>query len=154
MVRFGWPRPTAEEVASALRTLDEAPHASTPRPTGTGELDDGHARGRMAGGAVTVLLGCDPAAAFDALADHLRPSAIGSWGEAKRAELILEFLLYQVGWSQDSTWNALREQALRLDGRRPDPRWVDVCARLLAAPPPIDELARELGRRLGAPSPG
>jgi len=108
----------------------------------------------MADATVHVLRGCHRAAAFDALAGYLDPSVISGWGREKRAELILEFILVQTGWSGEPTWNSLRGPALRLDGRRPDPRWGDVCARLGGAPPPIDGLASELVRRLaGDPSP-
>ena len=115
--------PTADEIRRALQALtDGLPGRNDPYTTGTGELDNGEVRHLLAAAAFTVVLGSDPSRAFDDLARYFDESETLGWFGSRRAELILEMLLYQTGWTMHSTWNSLRSRKLEQLGTRPDRR--------------------------------
>jgi hypothetical protein len=138
-------KPSADDVRRALTALaDGLPGRNDPDPTGTGALDNAELRHLLAGAAFTVLLGSDPGDAFDALARHFEDRELVGWFGKTRAELILELLLYQTGWTEYSTWNSLRERALRRLYTDPDRRWMDVCRRVHSDSPRLMLLAAAL----------
>lgn len=140
---------TADEVLQALQSLTEGlPGRNDPHPTGTGELDNGDVRHLLAGAAFTAVLRSDPSKAFDDLARYFDESELLGWFGNKRAELILEMLLYQSGWTECSTWNSLRERQLRQLGSRPDRRWMDVCSRVSSDSVRLMSLATALRDRI------
>ncbi len=123
-----------DDVQGALQTLTEGlPDRNAPYTTGTGELDNAEVRHLLAGAAFVAVLRSDPSRAFDDLAHYLDESEILGWFGNRRAELILEMLLYQTGWTEHSSWNSVRERELGQLGTRPDRRWVGVCLRLGSA---------------------
>ena len=141
--------PTVDEVQRALRTLSKGlPGRNDPHPTGTGELDNGEVRHLLAEAAFAVVLRSDPSKALDDLARYFDESETLGWFGSKRAELILEMLLYQSGWTEYSTWNSLRERELRQLGMRPDRRWMDVCSRVRSDSPRLMSLATALRKRI------
>lgn len=136
----------------ALRDLTQGiPGGNDAHPTGTGELDNGRVRHLLAAAAFQCVRDLPPKEAFDALSSFVATARSGDWFETRRAELLLEMLLYQTGWSECSTWNASRETELRLQRKRPDQRWLDVCRHVPLAPPGserLHDLAKQLGERL------
>ncbi len=141
--------PTGDEVRRALRALAEGlVGRNDPHRTGTGELDNGEVRQLLAGSAFIAVLGSDPSNAFDDLARYFDESALRGWFGTKRAEIILEMLLYQTGWTEYSTWNSLREKELHESGARPDRRWVGVCSRVRGDSSRLNRLAAALEERL------
>jgi hypothetical protein len=145
--------PTTEDVRRALQTLTEGvPGRNEPHRTGTGELDNGEVRQALAGAAFTAVLRSEPGDAFDELAHYFDASQLVGWFGTRRAELILEMLLYQTGWTTYSTWNSVRERELRQLGTRPDRRWLDVCSRVKTESARLERLATALRERV-APGP-
>jgi hypothetical protein len=136
-------------VQRALQTLTEGlPGRNDPYLTGTGELDNGEVRRCLADAAFTVVLHGEPSKVFDDLAHYFDESEILGWFGNKRAELVLEMLLYQSGWTEYSTWNSLRERELRQLVTRPDRRWMEVCSLIRSEHARLMRLATALGERL------
>ena len=144
------PRPDVEH---ALRILTQGvPGRNDPHRTGTGELDNGEVRQLLAEAACTVVLRDDSSKAFDDLAQYFDESKLAGWFGGKRAELILEMLLYQSGWTECSTWNSLRERALRQLDTRPDRRWRELCTSIRSDSARLEYLAGVLRERISAES--
>jgi hypothetical protein len=115
----------------ARAALDEGlPGHNEGTPSGTGE-PHGAVRHLFARAATLILLG-DAADAFDALAGYVAPAVTRRcWFERERAEVILLLLLGQLGRNETS-W--LAGESWELQGRPADPRWIEVCRRLVASP--------------------
>lgn len=142
----------SHQLQRALQELTEGiPGQNEAHDTGLGELDNGALRHLLAGAAFVVLHNSAPDAAFDRLAPFFDDANLVDWMGHKRAELILEMLAYQSGYSEDSTWNALRERQLRERALRPDPRWADLCARVHHDTLPTTRRDSDVVRRANEP---
>ena len=97
-------RGDGDELERALRDLREGlPGRNEAYRTGTGELDNGEVRHLLAAAAWTVVAG-EPGKAFESLAGYLERDAMVGWFGEERAELVLQMLLFQTGWTEYSTW--------------------------------------------------
>lgn len=140
--------PTAKDFASAMQELSEGiPGENDPHETGTGELDNGPVRLLLASAAWTVIR-FDPGIAFDSLGRFVESSELSGWFATKRLELIFRMLLYQTNWCDYSTWLSRYQTDLWMNSSLPDPRWKELCASFDHESPELNELARELARRL------